>query len=287
MPSPFSELAGSPTIRSNIRTGDAEGHRSFLIAWSDYPQFFIDLCGQWQIVGNTPVFISNTNFFPGWPTLIVEEILVGPYGGEQARPDSKSIASLITDTNSYEFAKVDVTYKPLQAQDNNSGTKHPGLPKVPPGTFLELASRIGHTELTLGGATRYWKPTSGPPVTPLSVTETSGQKLATNAFSLRWTRVPAPPWSAMKTAEGQANSAAFLGYDIGCVLFDGADRNASFQINGSDLWTITYQFKTRSQPWNKEYRTDGTPAWTDVVDNLGNNLLTTYTSFSSLFAFGS
>jgi hypothetical protein len=57
----------------------------------------------------------------------------------------------------------------------------------------------------------------------------------------------------MRSIEGLINDATFLGYSASTVLFEGADRDASFQINGSDLWTIVYNFKSRSQSWNQIY----------------------------------
>lgn len=281
MPVSFEELVGSPTVSVDIISGEATGTRSFKIAWANYGQFVYDLCGQWVNVGGTTTFVPASINFPGWPQLIVNTIAIKPFMSEA--PTAQTFSSLTSATNSYTDAQVDVTYKPRQQYQNSGTGHHPGVPNIPNGTILEVSSKTAHEFLTVPGTSLKWDTDSK----NLPADVNAGIRIATNSFSLRWSRVPAPPWSAMRTAEGCTNDSSFLGYSAGCVLFEGSDRNASFQISGSDLWTITYNFKSRSQPWEKAYRSDGFASGWIQVDNFDGDPLFLQTSFTPLFSFGS
>ncbi len=286
MPASYQELKGSPTVTVDIISGEAQGNRSFKVAWADYGQFIYDLSGQWVTNGTTSTFVPASINFPGWPQLIVNNISVKPFMEET--PASQTFTSLTSATNTYPDAQVDVTYKPRQQYNDSGAGHHPGVPNVPNGTILEVSSKLATEALTTPGFGLYAVTGGG---NQLLGGDTTGYiRIACNSFSLRWSRVPQPPWTSMRAIEGLINAASFLGYSASTVLFEGADRDASFQINGSDLWTIVYNFKSRSQSWNQIYLPKSPSGsfggWFEIVNSVGDPLFDSG-SFTPLFSFGS
>lgn len=276
MPVSFEELAPSPVLHVTRRGQGSSGTRIFLIDWADYPEFLGDILGRQYVVGGEVVIDTAVSTFPGAPKLIADEVSIESF---DERPGSHAV-SLSGTHNSYQKAKVTVQYRPLEASDS---TNPPDSPEVPSGTFLEFTSEGTGEFLTVPGTG--WKWSNGDPLSPEA---NKGIIVGSETFSFTWSRVPQPPWSTITAAKGKLNQGSFAGHAEGHVLFLGAQRRKAFDINpdAQTLWTLTYQFKARSQDWRKSYRSEpaGEVGWKFVSDANGAYPYQ-LTDFQSLFQF--
>jgi hypothetical protein len=282
MPASFEELLGSPKFAVS-RDGNVSYHREFTCAWSDRFTFFWDLWGRWINYGGTSILVTapaNLGYI-GLPNYIADNVNCQPYsgGGEQA-PTTQTFG-ISGGENNYTLAHFTVDYKPFPGSEDNS----PDKPDVPEGTYLEFSSEVSSEFLTLPGNKLYWGTFAEANKLPDEVN--GGIQIGSEDFQLTWSRVPVPPWSAIEDKKGKVNSSTFMGHAAGHVLFMGASRRRMFQLQDTALWTIGYHFKTRSEDWRKQYRTEpaGNAGWEFVVDADNNKLYET-TSFDSLFQFG-
>jgi hypothetical protein len=276
---PFEELEDSPRISFSRTGGRGQAVRKFLIAWSDYTNFILDLMGYWTLVGGVSTYVQSTVSFPNWPNLLADDVDIQPFS---TSPDSKVIPSLSSDPNSFEKALVTVTYRQVQDDSN----RHPG-PSVPSGTILEFSSEVAAEMMTLPGHQLFYK--SGMSTWALEASQVGGEPIGSEDFNFTWSRVPYPPWAAIIAQKGTLNNATFAGHDPGKLLFLGAQRRIQFQVNQVSLWTISYHFKSKTKKWTEKYKPTAAggfgPGWYDLVDGGGNPLLDS-TNFNTLFAFG-
>ena len=65
----------------------------------------------------------------------------------------------------------------------------------------------------------------------------------------------AVPYSQILACIGKINSAEFLGFGPGCVLFEGASSEPQFDYErGVYIYRVTYRFNVRPQSWNIVWR---------------------------------
>ncbi len=270
----FEELAGSPS--GTLSDGKFTGKRMFLVDWSDWTAFMIELYGSYTLTGGTPTF-NNPATFPGVPQAICTDVSFAPLSGDDPVKNGEitlSNGNAVT----YDKAKISATYKIPFSNSSNSGRSD--LPGVPEGTFLDFSSDHGAEYMTVPGRYWNWKGT-----TDRVAEDTSpGILLPTEDISLTWSRVTSPPWLAIESKKGSVNTAAFVGYPAKTLLFIGARATKSFQLTEQTFWTLDYSFRARKEEWNKYYKGDG-DEWTEVEDNTNGTPPFADTSFSSLFAF--
>ncbi|HZZ73623.1 MAG TPA: hypothetical protein VFE24_15325 [Pirellulales bacterium] len=265
----FEELEQSPQIA--VENGRLAARRLFLIAWDDWPGFVQELYGSHAIVGGTPVFTPPAAF-PDQPNLIVERVQVDPFPAD--RPTVATLDDLATATNRYPFARVTADYRFVPAAESR-------LPTVPDGTIVEYASDLAAEYLLRPGRTWRWRAT---PDQTLPDDVAPGLLVPCEDLHLRWSRVPLPPWTAIRAARGWVNDDDFLGNATGTVLFLGAHVRRDFQVIDTGLWYLDLHFKVKEPGWNYAFKADA--GW-QIIEDQSSQTPYQEADFTALFAFGS
>ncbi|HEY1600771.1 MAG TPA: hypothetical protein VGG64_14275 [Pirellulales bacterium] len=269
----FEELEGSPKIRVNEQGTTAV--RSFRVAWDDWQEFVHDLIGIFRVLGLATQFVPPIEF-PGLPNLIVSDVQVEPFDPDN--PDGSLGVSLGSLTNAYPSggARVTATYRTMFDEFSPS---RPDLPSVPNGTFLTYSANIGSERSAVPGRAWNWSGGSGERVAD---DINPGVMVPSGLFTLRWQRVPSPPWSQIRMLRGKVNSGTFLSAAPGTVLFQGVRASRRFQfIADGGFWNLDYMFaentKTLSDRvttvgWNYFYKEMGLSGehWVAIENQEGN-----------------
>jgi len=234
----FEELEGSPRIRVNEQGTTAV--RVFRVAWHDWQDFVRTLIGTFRVLGLATHFVPPIEF-PGLPSLIVSDVQVEPFDPDN--PDGSAGVTLGAFTNSYPDggARVTATYRTMFDEISPSRND---LPHVPDGTFLTYTADLGSERMAIPGRAWRWAGTSSERVAD---DINPGVLVPNGVFTLRWQRVPFPPWSQIRKMRGKLNSAAFLSAAPGTVMFLGARVSRRFQfIADGGFWNLDYTFAEKS-----------------------------------------
>lgn len=230
----FEEIGESPSGRGS-RKGDLVFTREFKIAWSDQLVFVQEL-----MFGG---LLGLPKQFPGWPAMRVQEVTVSPY---IVKPINNSIFyDVETDITQHEFAKVTVSYGPLQAANSNDN--------LPDGTYAEYEQEESGEFLEVKGdkddnfsTNLEWL--DGTKITDVNATIMVGM----TDHTMSWHRVPYPPWAAVSGLKGRVNSVPFRIPATGqwvapeTLLFMGSKCKKTFNTKtASPTWSMTYRFRER------------------------------------------
>ncbi|HEY2840276.1 MAG TPA: hypothetical protein VGJ26_14060 [Pirellulales bacterium] len=236
---PFEELEGSPRIRINEQGTTAI--RAFRVAWDDWQDFAHELIGEFSVLGLSTQFVPPIAF-PGLPNLIVSDVQVEPF--DPGNPNGAGGVSLGAFTNAYPDggAKVTATYRTMFDELNRS---RPDLPNVPDGTFLTYSADLGSERIAVPGRAWLW---SDDPTVRVPDDVNPGLLIPSGVFTLRWQRVPLPPWSQIRQLRGKLNSDTFVSSTPGTVMFLGARVSRRFQfIADGGYWNLEYTFSENTK----------------------------------------
>ena len=252
MPTAFEELDNSPHLE--IVEGKLTARRVFLVSWQDWPTFVGELYGAYVFSGGEWNYTPPATF-PGDDSLVARRISVEPFPAD--RPLVAALAALETATNQYPFAKVTVGYERIPASDARR-------PHVRNGTYLEILSDLAAEYVTVPGRNWRWRDA---PAERLPDDVAPGLLIPCEDLHLRWTRVPLPPWDAIRSLRGKINDDVFLGNPAGTVLFLGAKSRHDFQLIDTGLWRVDLHFKVKEPGWNFAFKQDA--GWQVVEDSGG------------------
>ncbi|HEY4309846.1 MAG TPA: hypothetical protein VGN12_10380 [Pirellulales bacterium] len=250
----FEELAGSPRIRVNEQGTSAV--RVFRVAWTDWQEFVRALIGTFRVLGLATQFVPPIEF-PGLPNLIVTDVQVEPFDPDN--PDGATDINLGAFTNTYTGggAKVTATYRTMFDEFSRP---RPDMPGVPDGTYLTYSADLGSERTTVPGRAWIWSGGSERVADDIS----PGLQIPHGTFTLRWQRVPYPPWTQIRALRGKVNGSTFLSAPAGTVMFQGARVSRRFQfVEDGGFWNLDYMFaentKTLSDSvtpvgWNYFYK---------------------------------
>lgn len=283
----FEELEGSPRIRINDQGTSAV--RTFRVAWDNWQEFVRDLIGTFRAYGLATEFIPPIEF-PGLPNLIVSDVQVEPFDPDN--PDGSGGVSLGFLTNAYPSggARITATYRTMTDQFSPSRSD---LPPVPNGTYVTYAADLGSERMTVPGRAWLWSGTSSEHVAD---DVNPGIMVPSGIYTLRWQRVPAPPWTKIRSLRGKVNAGSFLSAPAGTVMFLGARASRQFQfIEDGGFWNLDYTFaencKTLSDGgtqvgWNYFYKEQALAGehWVPIT-NLEGNPPYQSGNFQQLFQF--
>jgi len=234
----FEELEGSPRIRVNEQGTTAV--RVFRVAWDDWQDFVRDLIGTFRVLGLATQFVPPIQF-PGLPNLIVGDVQVEPF--DAGNPDGAAGITLGAYTNSYSAggAKVTATYRTMLDEQSPSRRD---LPNVPNGTFLTYSADLGSQRTSIPGRTWHWSSSTE----RVSDDINPGVLLPSGIFTLRWQRVPLPPWSQIRALRGKLNDSTFVSAPAGTVMFLGARVSRRFQfVEDGGYWNLDYTFSENTK----------------------------------------
>lgn len=250
----FEELEGSPRLRVNDQGTTAV--RMFRVGWTDWQDFVRALVGTFRVLGGATHFVPPIEF-PGLPNLVVSDVQIEPLDPDN--PDGTGGVTLGARTNAYPDggAKVTATYRTMF--DEFSPARR-DLPKVPDGTFLTYAADLGSERLSIPGRAWRWAGTTDRVADDIN----PGVVVPSGVYTLRWQRVPSPPWATIRALRGKVNSNLFLSAAPGTVMFLGARVSRRFQfIADGGFWSLDYTFAENSKTlsngttavgWNHFYR---------------------------------
>lgn len=80
---------------------------------------------------------------------------------------------------------------------------------------------------------------------PVPIDSKIGAQIAVGDLRITWHRVANPPWRAMNALQGMVNDRPFFDFAPEQVLFVGANERKQFNVDGTDVWQVTYQFNIR------------------------------------------
>ena len=246
----FEELAGSPTVR--FQDGSFAATHRMLVAWNQAIEFLVELYGGWRYVGGTELSITPPSHFPGVPQAFVTEVMIEPFPADN--PHANPTITLESPTNAYDkgisarFLRNHIRPRqPLASRFAGGSQRHVPHLSGRIGTRIAFHARpeleVGHR---LGLVRDDVRPTI---VTPAE------------EFTLTWYRVPRPPWDAIRDLRGKVNSATFLNFAAGTVLFLGAETKRDFQVLDPGMWRLAYRFKVRTVPSTTERH----PPWLESL----------------------
>lgn len=284
----FEELAGSPRIR--ISEDGLVAVRTFRVAWDDWRALVHALVGTFRVVGLATQFVPPIRF-PGLPNLVVAELDVEPF--DPRNPDGSAGVTLGARTNAYPAggARITATYRTLGDETDRA---RDDLPDVPEGTYLTYSGQLGAERLRVPG--RAWRWSTGDPADRVADDVNPGVLVPSGDFTLRWHRVPRPPWSAIRRLRGKVNAAPFVGSSAGLVLFLGVRATRRFHfLDDGGYWELEYRFSESARTlsdgatkvgWNHFFREQAHAGehWVPIEDRDG---APPYAAgdFAELFAF--
>ena len=260
---PFKELGGSPVEKYSLEGFSAR--RQFLIAWEDRDAFAAEVLGRASEHGGD-TWVS----YPGKTSVFAIRVRYEPF--DPNNPDSKSIAGLTEDLNSYSnsFAKAVVDYKTVSSRDRGDG------PVNELGTHLTYQMLFaGEYQPILPGGWSW----ADDPAAPVSGDLAPMKMIPTTEHHLTWHQVINPPWEMIHNLQGKVNSGVFLSCPEATLLFEGAEANklfrAGFEAGPSEFcWQIHYLFRERAVKhgggvygWNHLYR-ESPPGWAELTNGF-------------------
>jgi hypothetical protein len=280
----FDEIDDSPRLK--VTPEGVMGTRKFLIAWSDRTAFCLALLGGYRATGGLFDFTPASQL-PEFPQCVCSEVEIVPW---PLKPSgSPSLSAGLAD---HEQALVTATYRVVE--DPRTNKPHRDAPTVPAGTFLTWTARSRDESLSVPGMTWKWEGTAEAAPVDMGVRVL----LPTTEHRLVWSKVPKPPWTAIRELRGKVNSGLFLGAAAETVLFAGYESRVVYQIDGNRIYTLTYTFVERTVQstaspgtifgWNHFYRKAAVANehWQRLVANDGTATPPFLSAdFSPLFAF--
>jgi hypothetical protein len=281
----YVELDNSPRLRFSRKTNSAI--RQFLVYdWDQVQDFARELIGSYSVEG---VVVTNVPplAFPGFPTLLCNDIAIDPLLPDSPRGDD--VADLYNDVNAYDAGAI-ITANYTTQYDDAGGDIDIELPD---GTTILLEGDQGTEIYNTPGRTWRWGSVAGNPV--VDPDTYAGILVPTDDWSITWGRVPLPPWQVIREMKGKVNDAVFNGAEAGTVLFAGARSRRMFQfVEDVELWEFTYSFRQVSKErndgsivgWNYFYReqASGGEHW-HTIQNVSGNPPYKSGDFNSLFEF--
>lgn len=271
---PFEEIR--PPRLTFSRTAQ-QGVRTFMIDTANLSAFIVELLGTYRVVGTGSFIINPAIFSPDFPFMVADSIDTDAFDPESPQPTT--LTSLSSGLTLYTKTVVTVTYRSVMNDDDLSASNAPGIPD---GTFLTLEGQVGGEILSLPSGSLQWDAGS----VDLPDDAQPGLMIAHQQFSFVWTRVPRPPWSAMRTliAANAVNNATFFGYPTGHVLYVNSTFHISFSVNERTLWTLRHNFDARAYPWNHSYRPSTSQF--ELFEKQNGSKMYTESDLTTLFAFG-
>lgn len=267
----FEELGDSPRIR--MRKNGVSATRIFRVPdWTKANDLAKELIGEYGALGVVPQF-SLPIPFPGFANLLVSDLDIDPMDGQS--PAGLLPVSLGGDMNVYPGgAKITALY--AASFDVTGGT---GGPNIPEGTTLVVNGNEGTEVYSTPGRVWSWGTVAGnPKVDPDTF---PGLVIPTGDFTMTWSRIPIPPWDAIRSLKGKVNSVVFNRSPVGCLMFSGCRYRRMFQfLQSNELWEMEYSFreviKERNDltqvGWNYFYReqASGGEHWHTIQNATGN-----------------
>jgi hypothetical protein len=222
-----------------VRDGKYAITRHLMIRDADLSNFMTDFGGgyDWTVDGACTTYLPAS--YPGMSWMIVSDIDAVPSGDRDFMLGwDENGAALVL------FRDVTVLYevKDFLTHDDDES--------VPEGTTLQI-----HTDFSTSAALfptngLSWAPNpSTDYVQPLQENVNVVAFESNSTLDLMWKFVPIPNWPAIGTYAGYVNDKKFFGYPPGTVMYLGAQAEATFTVNATQvLWKITFKFQTKMVP---------------------------------------
>lgn len=264
----FDDLAGSPQIRAGreyreiIRTGR--------MLWANIDDAIAELF---------PPAPALPGQYPTVSYLYADSLEI-----ETFHPDPGWEMLCLGDVPTYFMAKATIRYTRLPYEVS---------------TLVTRNYSMGGEFLTTPSGTLKWEPGPDPQDGKIVEQEeiSAAKRIPLIVHSINWHRVPDAliPWAAIKANvgkvnDGDMNNAYFKNVADQTLLFVGAEMQWQFSTDGSQTWTLAYQFHERrvqvgnnTYGWNHFQRPPG-GEWRRLMDKNNDPMHPVSSTFNDLFA---
>ena len=249
-----------PKVRGQLPTQGSLGSATASITFScDYPdlqQFLNVVCGLPVTIGKVGSAVITRIvplIHPQYPAMLAQSFDVDAKGYDATKDKGSLLIPYAKAVITVNFGTV--TY---QLQGN-----------VEDGAFMKLSTKHSGESYTV--------PNTAYILSGIPLQQDVGITVGTTALELTLYQSPSASDAFLGPFQGYINSAEFLGYEAGCVRFDGASQDYEQSFNGVQTYTKTLTFMYRRIPWNYTLNhigewdtpvksTDGTYMYPDSVD---------------------
>lgn len=282
------EFVGSPTYQFGTQI---RSKREMYCPWGDFQNF---LRTWWVDPDNTLGYGTGPRAHPTFSNLWVTAVQITPFAGTNSSLHPPTALSSADDINVYDQARITLDYESFPDWSLLGGIGS-GKPTPTSGTLLNYQRSASSELLCVPGRHWIWSSDSA----PLPPDINPGVKIVRQNLVMRQYYVINPNYTQFNAAMGCVNSATFMDYTAGCVLFHSWSEEyvpVPYATVGG-YFNITFQFLTRQAPgtatasttkygWNHFYRRDvaaGAENWNTIVAaKNGANPYPSY-NFSTLF----
>lgn len=259
------ELNGSGAV--NFTENGLEGIRILKCAWNDFMTLALALRGvRWENLGGKLFrkIVAHSWTLPDDTVLVCDRINVSGLG--------KSGLDETTEAIIYDFAKLDITYVPVEynwgGEDEGGAEDETQLGDV----------NYNYSAEFLGTQRGTWKEDD----TGNTINEPLGLLICYTELTVNLKGLPVLPKAGIRLCRGGLNDKEWQGAPKGHVLFLGGSSRRSWSTLGLSPFDLTLKFKEKSWDWNYVFGKDGT--WHLVVDKkTGLVNPYDYVDFDSLF----
>ncbi len=254
----YEEQVGSCT--ANIAKGGSSATRIFTVAWLDAFPFATELYGRY--ISWPDGEYHRPARFPYIHHLYCTNVKIDGVG--IASESSDEFGTYIT----YDKAKLTVQYATSELVDDDD-------PEIVEEESVSVSHEVSTTE---EGA---WEWTVDSVPSPNSALP--GIVASVMQFSVTRYHVSSLPDYTIAGLCGKLNNAEWRTYEIGRVLFMGAEGRRSITVDGAEDWEMTYIFNVKPHHWNHAYRSQDTHEHYEAVQvKDGTDTLYQLGAFSGL-----
>ena len=249
----------SATLPNNSSLGVATATMTFSCDYADLQQFLNVVCGLPVQIGTGGVSILRIVplIHPVYPAMLAQRFDVEAKGYNAAKDTGSLLIPYLKAVITVQFGTVPY---PLQ------GT-------VEDQAFMKLS--VKHSAET------YTIPNTAYILSGVPLQQDVGITVGTTAISLTLYQCPSRSDQLLGPYQGYINNAEFLGYEAGCVRFDGAEQDMELSMNGNLTYTKSMNFTYRRIGWN--YALNHVGEWdTPVKSTDGTFMYPDSTDFYSL-----
>lgn len=245
-------------VESTFGRKGSSAIRTVVCDWNDQSTLINTVLGGAVIVGGVITFLPPQPF-PQAPWMYATQTKITGIGTKSVNHYTSGL-----DMVGYEFARIAITYAPLDISGSGSSTETGAedldfsneIYTMPTGSLYY----VGHTE-------------------PIPDQAAPGVRLGNATFTKEIKSVPQLPTSVIISLLGTINNATFLGAPLGQMLYCGCHSNRRYTAVGASNWDLSHSLAFRTQRWDYAYDPIG-QAWTQVVQATG--LLYQQTDFTRL-----
>lgn len=246
----FYDFAGYPRATASRESRGAQ--RVGKVAWDSIDELILECF---------PSPPQAPGQFPGIPWLFCDTMSIETLSPEPG-PDEMDVSG---DVPTYDWGKVEINYSTLDYDSQSD-----------PNELLTENYDFGAEMMEIASSGMRWFSQSSTQRLPTAIP--LFKKIPIMNVETTWHRVYSIPIVAIRNLIGCINVNTFRGCVAESLLFSGARITYTFDTQGQQTWTVTYQFQQKlvwqagvAYGWNHQFRPE-TGLFERIVTPAGNNL---------------